>query len=198
MDRWMATTGAMIAAYHDAHRPAPGAELTGVAEAARHAARRIRVPPQALEALLDATAWLGRCSASYGDFGPGNLLGDRHGRLHLLDPPVAPDLALTHKDLGNFVFELRRQLAGHGFTRSRPVEGRLEGLHTSFLDGYSARSSAGPLLPADEGLIALFEMRRALGMARKRLPARPDDAVWFARYAVEKRAEVIRLGRQPS
>ena len=198
MERWMRTTGAMIASFHDAHRPPLESDLTGLAEAARHMARRIRIAGAVVDGLLDHAGWQDRCSASYGDFGPGNLLGDRDGKLYLLDPPIYPELALAHKDLGNFIFELRRQLAGHGFTRSRPVEGHFDDLRASFIDGYSERSGGGPLAPADLGLIALYEMRRAMGLARKRLPARPDDALWFARYTVEKRAQVIRAGRQSS
>ncbi len=105
-------------------------------------------------------------------------------------PTLTPTPGPIHRDLGNFIFELRRQLAGRGFTPSPPIPGNFERLCDSFLQGYSdARGST--LDDTDLALIALFELRRAAGMARKRFPRRPGDALWFARSAMASRREVV-------
>lgn len=189
MEDWMAAAGAMIGAYHRAN-PADADESEILGEA-RVAATRMRLPASVVPTLIDQMDVPGSTFASYGDFGPGNLIGTSEGAVFLIDPPVDPPPALFHRDLGNFLFELRRQLAGHGYTRSRPVPGRFESLRRAFLEGYS-----GALSRADERMVALFEMRRALGMARKRLPGRPGDALWFARLALSLRRQVSD-GAQP-
>jgi hypothetical protein len=191
MPGWMGAAGAMLAAFHHAN-PARGVEEGEVLLEVEMAARKVRLRPEVVRSLLDGVDVPGFTFASYGDFGPGNLIGATSGDVFLIDPPVDPAPALAHRDLGNFLFELRRQLAGRGYTRSSPVAGRFDSLRQAFLDGYS-----GSLASADLGLIALFEMRRAAGMARKRLPGRPGDAIWFARSASARRREVRRLVRQP-
>jgi hypothetical protein len=189
---WMGQAGAMLAAFHARHLTPPREDISTAGEEARALARRFRIDDAALERILNQVDWRHRCARSFGDFGPGNLLGAQDGRLYLLDPPDQPPTALIHRDLANFVFELRRQLAGRGFTRSRPVTGHFEQLRSAFMGGYSAAWHEEPLGPGDETLIALFEMRRAAGMARKRFPGRPGDAVWFGRSALALRREVLR------
>ncbi len=186
MEGWMTTAGQMLAAFHQRHRTRSAAPSV---EVARSLGDRYRIRASVEEALasLDEEQ---RIAGSFGDIGPGNLLGTEDGDLYLLDPPELTTPALVHRDLGNFVFELRRQLAGRGYTRSRPVEGRFESLRSAFLDGYSQRSHGGALTDADRSLIALFELRRAAGMARKRLPGRPGDAFWFARSALRLRRQI--------
>lgn len=187
MGSWMNRTGEMLAVYHQRHR----AESTPAAvDDARALAARLRVDRGAFERTLTGIDPERRTARSFGDIGPGNLHGGSDGDLYLLDPPAESNPALVHRDLGNFIFELRRQLAGRGYTRSRPVEGQFERLRSAFLDGYSLRCHGGPLTSADEALIALYETRRALGMARKRMPSRPGDALWFARLALSRRRDV--------
>jgi hypothetical protein len=147
--------------------------------------------PAMIDQLLNQIEWRERCALSFGDFGPGNLNGNASGDLYLLDPPEDPAVALVHKDIGNFMFEMRRQLAGHGYTRTRPVRGRFLELRAAFREGYSAWSSR-VVDGCDQALIALFEMRRARGMARKRFPGRLGDSSWFARSALARRREVAR------
>lgn len=184
---WMTKTGQMLAVYHERHR----AHATAAAvDDARGLAARLMIGRRSIEETLAEIDPEQRSARSFGDIGPGNLHGASNGDLYLLDPPAESGLALVHRDLGNFAFELRRQLAGHGYTRSRPVKGHFERLRSAFLEGYSLRSHGGPLTPADESLIALFEARRAMGMARKRIPSRPGDALWFARLAISRRQDV--------
>ncbi|HVR79951.1 MAG TPA: hypothetical protein VMS99_16355 [Acidimicrobiia bacterium] len=191
MRPWMYRAGEMIAAYHTSHPAPPASDITPAADEARRAGRGMLLSPAMIEQLLRQIRWRDRCAMSFGDFGPGNLHGNAKGDLYLLDPPEDPMVALVHKDIGNFMFEMRRQLAGHGYTRTRPVRGRFHELRAAFLEGYTARSSR-VIDSCDQALIALFEMRRARGMARKRFPGRLGDSSWFARCALARRREVAR------
>ncbi len=187
VDSWMKTAGQMLAVYHQR----PVADSKGAAvEDARTVAERFRIDRRSIEAILAEIDPEQRTARQFGDIGPGNLHAGSAGDLYLIDPPAESVEALVHRDLGNFVFELRRQLDGRGFTRSRPVEGHFENLLSAFLEGYSLRSHGGPLTAADRSLIALYELRRAAGMARKRLPGRPGDTLWFARSALARRREI--------
>lgn len=187
---WMEIAGRMLAAYHAAHLPPPLADISNAGEEARILAIRYRLDEAFVDRILNEADWRHRCARSFGDFGPGNLLGTSEGALYLIDPPDVSPTALIHRDLGNFIFELRRQLAGRGFTRSRPVIGRFDQLRSAFIGGYSSVRHDQPLNVSDEALISLFELRRAAGMARKRFPNRPGDAVWFARSAMARRREI--------
>jgi hypothetical protein len=191
MTSWIRAAGAMLAAFHAANPAPPDVGTGDIVETAR----RMRIDDVA-RLILDRAKWEESCAAVYGDFGPGNLIGVLDGPVYLIDPPMMPPGGPIHRDLGNFVFELRRQLAGHGHTRTRPVPGRFDTLLEALLDGYSERSGS-VLAPSDEALIALYEMRRAAGMARKRLSKRPFESVWFARSALERRREVVGLAGQP-
>lgn len=184
LPEWMERAGGMLAAYHARHAATESAAAAG--SEVRALAKRFRVGRT-----FDNVDWNGRIAGSYGDYGPGNLHVASDGNLYLFDPPVAPDPAPVHRDLANFVFELRRQLAGRGFTPSPPVPGHFDGLRHTFLQGYS-ETQGSPLDANDQSLIALFELRRAAGMARKRFPRRPSDAAWFARSVLARRREVLR------
>lgn len=193
MATWVKAAGAMLAAYH-ASNPMPPAEAE--LEDVLDVGRRMRIGAEAVSRMLERAGWEKRCASSYGDFGPGNLIGVLDGPVFLIDPPVDTNASPAHRDLGNFVFELRRQLEGHGHTRSDPVPGRFEDLREALLAGYSERSGS-PLEPADLPLVTLYEMRRAAGMARKRLSTRPTEAVWFARSALARRREILAGLRHP-
>jgi hypothetical protein len=190
MIHWMSQAGAMLSAYHATEeRPATDEEIEEAANDARRVAHRVRVSPDVVREILEGIDPIRRTARSYGDFGPGNLLGTPDGELYLLDPPVQPPRALIHRDLGNFVFELRRQLTGHGFTRHPPLAERFPPLREALLDGYSGGGDR--LHRYDLALIALFEARRCAGMARKRFPSRPGDVWWFARSALSRRREAL-------
>lgn len=193
MTIWMRAAGAMLAAYHAANPSTPDVDLGDVVDTAR----RMRIRGDVVHSIVERAKGSKRCAAMYGDFGPGNLIGVLGGPVYLIDPPVSPAPAPIHRDLGNFMFELRRQLAGHGHTRTRPVRGRFSTLREALIAGYSEQSGRA-LEPADESLIAMYEMRRAAGMARKRLFSRPLESVWFARSAVARRREALDLARQPA
>jgi hypothetical protein len=188
LDLWMHQAGQMLATYH-AHSGEHSS--TDTIDEARLLGVRFKIDRHVLEQVLAAVDAEERSARSFGDIGPGNLHTSANGEIYLLDPPIDPSVALIHRDLGNFVFEMRRQLAGRGFTRTRPVEGEFDRLRSDFIGGYSERSHGGPIESTDDALIALFEMRRAAGMARKRLPGRPGDALWFARSALARRGEVV-------
>jgi hypothetical protein len=186
---WIKRAGMMLAAFHAPHLTETDTDIATAGNEVRELAARFRIDDAAIEGIFNRIDWRHRCSRSFGDFGPGNLLGAPNGDLYLLDPPDQAATALIHRDLANFIFEMRRQLAGRGFTRSRPIPGQFEALRSAFIEGYSVWHEE-PLAAGDEALIALFEMRRAAGMARKRFPRRPGDAAWFARSALARRREV--------
>ncbi len=188
MGSWMHCAGAMLAAYHRPHVEPSASDDS--ADEVRATGRQMRIPAPRIDRLLERVDRRGGRARTFGDFGPGILLGTADGHLYLLDPPERPSTNLIHKDIGNFMFEMRRQLAGHGFTRSQPVRGRFHELRARFLEGYSDGSGRG-VDDCDQAMIALFEMRRGVGMTRKRLPRRPGDAAWFARSAIARRREVI-------
>ncbi|HEY6629148.1 MAG TPA: hypothetical protein VI193_09225 [Acidimicrobiia bacterium] len=179
---WMRSAGGMLSAFHARNVAAGSAEA--LAEV-RALAERFRVRRN-----FDGVDWQGRTTGSFGDFGPGNLHAGADGVLYLLDPPLAAVSSPVHRDLGNFTFELRRQLDGRGYTASPPVTGHFDRLCDAFLQGYSD-AWGSTLDETDLALIALFELRRAAGMARKRFPGRLGDALWFARSALARRREVI-------
>ena len=185
---WMRTAGAMLSAFHTQH-PADGSDAASTE--VRELAVRFRIGRT-----FDGVDWQGRTAGSYGDFGPGNLHAAVDGDLYLLDPPLATDASPVHRDLGNFIFELRRQLDGRGYTPSPPLSGHFDRLCDSFLQGYSD-AWGSTLDDTDLALIALFELRRAAGMARKRFPRRPGDALWFARSAMARRREVVATPDHP-
>ncbi len=171
VDDWVSRAGAMLAAYHTTHPASHAVESARDDVAAL--ARRVGV---GREFEID---WEERVAKCFGDFGPSNLHATASGDLYLLDPPLSPGPAVVHRDLANFLFELRRQVAGRGFTRTEPLPGSFELLRAELLRGY-AMARGMPFDAEDEALIALFETRRALGMARKRFPRRLGDAAWFA------------------
>ena len=187
MPNWLSSAGAMLAAFH---ATTPDRDFGDASKQAIQAAGRLRIDGKTATRLMDQVQWQGKCARSFGDIGPGNLHVTPTGEIYLVDPPVETSLALIHRDLGNFVFELRRQLAGRGYTRTSPIRGRFDHLSSTFLDGYIEQSGRD-LGAADHALIALFEARRALGMARKRLPSRPGDALWFSRLALSRRRDVL-------
>ena len=192
MESWMRAAGAMLAGFHQA----TSAPSESSADDVLAVARRMRIEDTVTHQILEQAHWNGRSAAVYGDFGPGNLIGALDGTVYLIDPPVDPALGPVHRDLGNFVFELRRQLAGHGHTRTDPVPGRFESLQRAVMAGYSERAGTA-FGQGDLALVGLYEMRRAAGMARKRLADRPFEAVWFARLALARRREILRSVGQP-
>jgi hypothetical protein len=169
--------GAMLAAYHHAH-PLDD-------ETARNQARSATI---AMGAKLPggsrrASALIGeldlnRFARSYGDVTPGNFLAATDGRLLLIDPPIDPRPELIHRDLGYFLFEMRKHFAGRGRTRT-PARAGYDTARVAFLEGYAV-----PLTDADQRLIALYEARQAAGTMRNRFPGRPADTMWFAARAV--------------
>jgi hypothetical protein len=197
MHKWIRAAGAMLAAFHRANRPVSADDVPASLDEVTETARKMRLRGDLVAGLLEEADWRSHCYGAYGDFGPGNLLGEPGGTVHLIDPPVEARLAPFHRDLGNFLFEMRRQLAGHGYTRSKPVRGRFDDLRKSLLEGYVGTSLVERLRPADRALISLYEMRRAAGMARRRNLRSPGDAIWFAGSAWARRREVKRLAVQP-
>jgi len=190
---WMVSAGAMLAAYHESGDPCSHEEIEAAGANVLHLARQMLVSKSSIMRVMSAADWRHRCAGLFGDFGPGNLLGASDGDLFLLDPPYRRRADLIHRDIANFTFEMRRQLAGHGYTSSRPVRRRFPEMRSSFLSGYAGASNHGGLDRDDEALIALFELRRAGGMARKRWPGRPRDSAWFAGSALVRRLELARL-----
>lgn len=194
---WMTQAGIMLASF----QARVDADSTGV-ETARHdvieVARKLGVSIDRVLADVDLATRTGRV---FGDYGPGNFHAAPGRVLYLLDPPEKTVPGPVHRDLANFLFELRRQLAGRGYTRSRPVRGRYQGMREAFLDGYSSEWRGGRLDASDLALIDLYELRRARGMARKRWPDRPGDALWFAGSALRRRWSLTRrrgrLSRSP-
>lgn len=184
---WLFQVGRFLATYHaSGPTPMPGDVTKGLTDL-EAVARKARLDGRRLAGLRRDIDGVSRHGRLYGDFGPGNLEATTDGRLYVLDPPESAQTGLVHRDIGNFLFELRRQLAGRGYTRTPPVRGRLGGLRRAFLDGYSSAARGGPLTEADLAAIDLYEFRRALGMARKRWPRRLGDSLWFLGSAFARR-----------
>jgi hypothetical protein len=193
--RWMERAGAMLAAYHQ--MPA-GGSLGDIQEAeleVRQLARKLRVKARVVDEMLTLANWRSRSRRRYGDFGPGNLQGAPDGTLYLLDPPEQSHVSVIHRDIANFLFEMRRQLAGRGFTPSAPVRGWFPDLRDRFLHGYVKASPGLSFGPSDEALFALFEVKRAAALAGKRFPKRAGDSAWFARLALRRRLDLRRAAR---
>ena len=192
LKRWMEKAGAILAAYHQI--PAPGwqGDIEAAGTEVRDLASKLRVKPKVVEEILTLADWRTRSKRRYGDYGPGNLQGAPDGTVFLLDPPEESQTSIIHRDISNFLFETRRQLAGRGFTPSAAVKGRFLEFRERFLGGYAQASPGLVFGPPDDALLALFEVKRAAAMALKRFPRRPGDSVWFARLAMRRRRDLSR------
>ena len=193
---WMRTAGAMLSTFHIQH-PADGSGAASTE--VKELAERFRIGRT-----FDGVDWQGRTAGSYGDFGPGNLHASVDGDLYLLDPPLATTSSPVHRDLGNFIFELRRQLDGRGYTPSPPLSGHFERLCDSFLQGYFDAWEASPD-DTDLALIALFELRRAPpawpASAFRGVPATPSGSPaprWRDGVRWSQPPIIRRRGRSPS
>jgi hypothetical protein len=184
--------GAMLAAYHNAGRVDDDRAKDVARSATITLAGKLPGGGARASALIDRLE-PHRYAPSYGDVTPGNFLVARDGRLLLIDPPIETKPALIHRDLGYFLFELRKHFAGRGGTRM-PGRPGYDEARTAFLEGYSGKALA--LADADHRLIALYEARQAAGTVTNRLPARPLDAMWFAGQAARSAARF--LGRRRS
>jgi hypothetical protein len=185
---WVERAGAALATYHRRFASASPGDAEPAIEEVRRVAGRVGLPKSGAARLPEGLDWQTSTARRFGDYGPGNLQITADGALYLLDPPIESPTSVVHRDISNFLFEMRRQLAGHGYTRTRPVRGRYSDLEQRFLSGYGLVPD-----PVDLALIALFEVKRSLAMARKRVPGRPNDAWWFARLALRRRREMSRL-----
>jgi len=195
LERWMTHAGSVLAAYHQTTPPGWQPDLEEAETEVRRLARKLGVDSLTTDQVLAMADWRGRARRRYGDFGPGNFQGAPDGALYLLDPPIEHHTSVIHRDISNFLFEMRRQLAGRGFTPSKPVRGWFPDLRDRFLHGYVTANDGPVFGSADEALIALFEVKRAGALARKRLPRRAGDAAWFARLAVRRRRDLARAAR---
>lgn len=183
---WMVDAGAMLAIYHTDERISPK-DRDHVWDEARALGRRVMASEQ-VEAAFDEMEPESCFKPAFGDYAPGNMHVTEDHHIHVLDGPEQTEHALIHRDLAHFLFETRRQLAGHGYTRTPPVAGQHYGrLAEAFLRGYSAEMPGPELGNADRFLVDLYQLRRSWGMARKRTPDRPTDAWWFASTALSIR-----------
>jgi hypothetical protein len=192
---WMEWAGSMLAAYHRQTGPATELERGDARRETHDVAAKLRVKREVLDHLTAGLDWATMAKRRFGDFGPGNLQGTPEGSLYLLDPPEKRNVSLIHRDVANFLFELRRQLAGHGFTRHPAIPGRFDEFRMRFISGYLRGSPGLDLSAGDEALIALFEANRAAGLAMKRFPSRLGDVFWFGRLALRRRGHVTRSRR---
>jgi hypothetical protein len=195
LERWIIQAGTILATFHVTPPAGWRPYVAEAEEEARKVARRLWVSETEVDRLLAAVRSDGRARRRYGDFGPGNFQCAEDGSLYLLDPPLDDPTSLIHRDISNFLFETRRQLAGRGFTPSAPVRGWFPDFRDRFLHGYARAVPGFELGPGDEALLALFEMKRAVAMSRKRFPRRATDAVWFARLALRRRRDLRRALR---
>jgi hypothetical protein len=177
----------MLAVYHQSLPPECNLDFNEAESEVRSLASKLGVTRASIDAVLRGVNWTDRARPRYGDFGPGNLHGAADGALYLLDPPVESHTSVIHRDLANFLFETRRQLAGRGYTRSEKADIRFEEFRRGFLSGYLETSPGLAFNRPDEALIALFEAKRGAAMAMKRFPARPSDVLWFAGFTLRRR-----------
>lgn len=202
---WVENAGAALAAWHDT-----GLDLRGGRDAALAATvstmRRLRLGKSQTRALADyVQAQPQMIARRYRDFGPGNLLGISDGSIAVLDPPVQPELAARQRDIADFLVGVEMNLAGRAV---EGVAGRRDPsfLRDAFVRGYRELSGVDPLEGCGSGLLALFESRRSLGVARKRATGRPGgdlslrrrwlSAWWAARHGVARRRAVGRIAKR--
>lgn len=196
LERWIEQAGAVLAVYHQSPPPGWQPDIGQAEVEVRELAGKLRVDTTTIDRVLSRADWRIRSRRRYGDYGPGNLQGATDGSLYLLDPPEESHTSVIHRDISNFLFEMRRQLAGRGFTPSPPVRGWFPDYRERFLFGYLRRWPELSFGSADDALIALFEVKRAAAMSRKRLPTRLGDALWFARLASRRRFDLRQATKQ--
>jgi hypothetical protein len=93
------------------------------------------------------------------NFSRNDFLVSPDGGLAVLDPPIQGKPALLHEDLAWFTFQLL----------SRAPRSQRKRLRAAFLDGYSTSAPGGQLAESDLRAVALCEMARGLGTAKRLL-----------------------------
>lgn len=169
------TAGRMLAAFHEHHRATDSQSTDAAHQDAISTARKIPNGERTLDRLLARAPIV--VAKSYIDITPSNVLCASSGEILLIDPPPSLRPAIIERDLGTFLFELRKQRAA--FSRSSREPTDFPHLKEAFLNGYGV---SDPRDPSTQALLSLFEFRRAIGTSRKRLRGRSPEAV---RYAVE-------------
>lgn len=169
------TVGEMLAAFHERHRATDRETIDIARRDAMAIARRIPNGEKTMERLLARPSVV--VSKSYIDITPSNVLCAENGAVLLIDPPTRQEPALIERDLGTFLFELRKQRSAFGRSVPRPSD--FLRLKMAFLRGYGIPN---PMDSPTRALVSLFEFRRAAGTSRKRWRDRSPESV---RYAVE-------------
>lgn len=179
------TVGRMLRAFHRDTNIDDEAGLRLAHQDAMSVASRIPRGRARLNQILSASQQT--AAASFGDLTPGNVLCDRKGRLALIDPPLERTPVLVERDLANFLFEMRKHRRAAFGTKA--VARDHPRLSAALLEGYDHQEIA-----ADSPMVALFEFRRAAGVARKRLRARSPESLWFASQAVARASNFLMNG----
>jgi hypothetical protein len=91
------------------------------------------------------------------NFSRNDFLVADDGGLAVIDPPIQGKPALLHEDVAWFTFQLL----------SRAPRSQRRRLRSVFLDGYGSSAPGGPLTESDLRAVALCEMARALGTAKR-------------------------------
>jgi hypothetical protein len=91
------------------------------------------------------------------NFSRNDFLVSPSGGLSVLDPPVRGKPALLHEDLAWFTFQLL----------SRAQRSQRRHLRSVFLEGYGSSAPGGPPTESDLRAVAICEIARALGTAKR-------------------------------
>jgi hypothetical protein len=91
------------------------------------------------------------------NFSRNDFLVSADGAVAVLDPPIQGKPALLHEDVAWFTFQIL----------SRAPRSQQRRLRAVFLDGYGSSAPGGPLTESDLRAVAICEMDRALGTAKR-------------------------------
>ena len=205
---WMKSAGAALAVFHDYGPTGNGSEADAIADLARSLSR-YGLSSGRKASLLDYAIDSGVRVPRFRDFASSNLLGQQDGRVVLLDPPAYLELAPRHRDIANFLFNIRRNLAGFNpDARRAPDQERGDRLRHDFLVGYEDQSGFAVEAGRGGALLAMYESVHALAMARRiglGHPAYKPDfktrwsaILWGTRVGLGRRAKMNRELRNQS
>jgi hypothetical protein len=122
--------------------------------------RALQRLPAGIRGLLMRMAPPGEASYVHShNFSRNDFLVSPDGELAVLDPPIQGKPALLHEDVAWFTFQLL----------SRAQRNQRRSLRAVFLDGYGASAPGGPLTETDLRAVAICEMARGLGTAKRLL-----------------------------
>jgi hypothetical protein len=131
---------------------------------------------------------------SYGDFALYNFIASPEGRLYLIDPPLQRTVSLVHKDVAQFLTEVRASLGASAIGRSNDMDRRLGQLREAFFEGYIQIGPVDLRTPENAWLVTLYETHRVLAKVAKGIRRRKyRRAMDYARACQGLRLTLTRM-----